>query len=121
MRDQIITIRIEVRLWIFFHPLPDSLIHIPIRGIDGYAPDLVLVFFQEASEAVAFFGCISLLQKRIAEQLRALSVGGDDRFVAEKICREFAVRDSRVCEHEMGIGMIADEVTGIVPFRDKAL
>src|ERR1700747_581733 len=99
MCDEVIAVRVEIRLWIFFYSLLHALIHIPVRGIDGYVADPVLAFLEQASDAVTFFGCVSLLEEGIAEQLRALSIGSNDRLIAEKICREFTVRDAGVREH----------------------
>src|SRR5580693_1220726 len=99
MCDEVIAVRIEIRPWIFFYSLLHALIHIPVRCINGDMADPVMVFFEKVSKAVTFFGCVALLQKGIAEQRRAMSIGSNDRLVAEKICREFAVGDAGVREH----------------------
>lgn len=99
MCGEIIAIRIELRPWIAGNPFPNALIHIPIRRIDGYVAHVILVLFEKAPEAVTFFGCVSFLEKQIAEQPRALPVGRNDRLIAEEICREFTVRNRAVREH----------------------
>ncbi len=98
-----------------------ALVHIPIGGVDGHVAHGVAPVLEQGTKLVALLRGVAFFQKRITKQAREAAIGFDQRLVALEIRDEIVVGGFGGIEVEMRIGMIADQVPGVVPLPQEVL
>src|SRR2546427_9294268 len=121
MRHQEVAIGLGVRGGLLLKPSIHAVVHIPIGGVDGHVADGVAALLEQLAKAVALLGGVAFFQKRITKQAREAPIGLDQRLIALKVSGKIVVGGFGGIEVEMRIGMIADQVSGVVPLRQELL
>src|SRR6267378_4035418 len=114
MRGEVITIWSHGSVGLLPEAIDEALAYIPVRRINGDMADAVSALLEQRSKTIAFLGCVSFLQVRIAEQRFAIVIGSNHLFIFQKIHREVGVTGLLRIEL-VRIGMVADEVARFVP------
>src|SRR5579863_4684830 len=118
MRNEVVAIGLDVELGFLYQTIGHALVDVPIGGVNGDVADAVAAFLEKTTKTVALVGGIALFKKWIAEEKRFVAIGSNDFFVLEEIHGEIGVAGGAAIV-QMGIGMIADLVAGLVPGGDE--
>ena len=99
-------------------PIDEALADVPVRSVDGDMADAIAALLEQSAKSIALLRGVAFLQEGIAEECRAVAIRSDHLFIFQKIHGEISVTCLLAIKF-VRIGMIADEVTRLVPGRDQ--